>query len=846
VTQSNLTRDEARERARLLSDLAYEVSLDLSEDDEETFRSETRLRFRCAEPGGSTFADFTARSIESIELNGRTIDLAAHDGTRLRLEGLGAENDLRIVARCGYRQDGTGMTRFVDPVDDAVYVYSDLEPMDAHKAFACFDQPDLKGTFAFTVRAPEGWTVLSNMAPQGEAEPQDHARVWRFGITPEIPTYITAVVAGPLYGARGRAGDIELGVYCRASLGQHLDTEEILDITRRGFEFFERAFDYPYPFDKYDQVFVPNYMAGAMENAGCVTFNEHYVFRSRETEVVHERRAETILHEMAHMWFGDLVTMRWWNDLWLNESFASYASVLAVVAATRFREGWTTFAETEKHWAYRQDQLPTTHPIVAEIPDVESVHLNFDGITYAKGASVLKQLVAWVGEDRFLEGTRRYFRRHEFGNAELDDFLGALEEVSGRDLHAWSKEWLEAAGVNTLRPELVESDGRLESVRIVQSAPEEWPTIRSHRLAVGLYDREGEGLVLRRRVELDVVGRETEISELAGEATPDLLLLNDGDMTFAKVRLDDRSLAALGERLSELPDSLARAVCWTAAWDMTRDGELAAREYLRLVLLHAEREPKVGLVQTLLGQAASAIHAYGDPANAPAAMQALADAALGALDRAEAGSDHQLTWARAFADAARSDEHLALLAAILEGSSSYEGLEVDTEFRWYLVRALAAKGRLEQDGIEAELERDPTDAGRRRAAAARAARPTQAAKAEAWRTILEDTTLPLAYLSEVMGGFQQPGQLDVLAPYVAPFFDAVPGVWETRDLRVSLGFGRYMYPHQVVSEDTVRATDAYLDGRDVPGPIRRMLLEGRDGIVRAIRARAVDAAAGDA
>jgi aminopeptidase N len=843
MAQSNLTRDEARARAGLLSDVTYEISIDLAEAEAETFRSDTRLRFRCAQPGAASFVDLTARSIESIQLNGRTLDPSVHEGSRLRLENLAAQNELRVVARCEYRHDGTGMTRFVDPVDDAVYVYSDLEPMDAHKAFACFDQPDLKGTFAFTVRAPEAWTVLSNMSPDGEPEPTDGARVWRFGITPVIPTYITAVVAGPMFAANGRAGDIELGVYCRASLGRHLDADEILEITRQGFEFFERAFDYPYPFQKYDQVFVPNYMAGAMENAGCVTFNEHYVFRSRETEVVHERRAETILHEMAHMWFGDLVTMRWWNDLWLNESFASYASVLALVAGTRFREGWTTFAETEKHWAYRQDQLPTTHPIVAEIPDVESVHLNFDGITYAKGASVLKQLVAWVGEERFLEGTRAYFRAHEFGNAELDDFLGALEEVSGRDLHAWSKEWLEAAGVNTLHPELQESDGRLESVRIVQTAPEDWPTLRSHRLGVGLYDRRSEGLVLRRRVELDLVGRETDIPELAGESVPDLLLLNDGDMTFAKVRLDERSLATLGEDLSRLPDSLARAVCWTAAWDMTRDGELPAREYLRLVILHAEREPKVGLVQTLLNQALSAIHAYGDPANAPGALQALAEAALGALDRAEAGSDHQLTWARAFADAARSDEHLALLEAVLDGSSSYEGLEVDTELRWYLVRALAARGRLDQAGIDAELERDPTDTGRRRAGAAMAARPTEAAKAEAWRTILEDTSRPLAHLGDMMSGFQQLGQVELLEPYVAPFFDALPGVWENRDLRYMLGFGRSMYPHQVVSEDTVRATDAYLEHRDVPGPVRRMLLEGRDGIVRAIRARAVDAGA---
>jgi aminopeptidase N len=840
----NLTRDEAVERGRLIADPRYEVILDLAGDDEDGFDSTTVVRFRCTEPGASSFLDLVARSVSSIILNGREVPLEAFARTRVTLDGLQAENEVRIQARCFYQHDGTGMTRFVDPVDGAIYRNSDFEPYDARKGYACFDQPDIKGTFVFEVLAPEGSTVLSNMPPVAEPDDEMGVRRWRFAETLRIPSYITAVVEGPFHQVRDRHGEIDLGLFCRDSLAAFLDADELMEITKQGFDFYQKAFGYPYPFAKYDQVFVPDYTAGAMENAGCVTFNEHYIFRSRETDAVRERRADTVLHEMAHMWFGDLVTMKWWNDLWLNESFASFASVLALTNATRFKEAWATFAEVEKNWAYREDQLPTTHPIVADIPDVESVHLNFDGITYAKGASVLKQLVAWVGEDRFLEGMRGYFRRFEFANAELDDFLNALEEVSGRDLHAWSKEWLEAAGVNTLHAEAAGENGNLGSVQIVQTAPAEWPTIRPHRLAIGLYDAEGDaGLKLRRRVELDVTGERTEVPELAGEAVPDLLLVNDLDLTYAKVRLDERSLRTLDERLSGLPDALGRAVCWGATWDMTRDGELAAREYLRLVLRHAEQEPKVGLVQALQTQAVTAVEVLGDPANRNAAIDLLASDALETTRRAEAGSDHQLAWARTFISSARTPEHLDLVQGLLDGTEVIDGLKIDTELRWTLVRALAASGRAGEAEIAAELQRDATDAGKRRAAAARAARPTEEAKAEAWRAIVEDTQIPLAMATDMMRGFAQYGQEELLKPYVARYFEALGPVWENREFRFALVFGRQMYPHTIVSEETVAATDAYLEG-DVPAPIRRLLLEGRDGIQRALRARAVDAAAG--
>ncbi|MFN2591198.1 MAG: aminopeptidase N, partial [Actinomycetota bacterium] len=631
----------------------------------------------------------------------------------------------------------------------------------------------------------------------------------------------------------------------RQSLAEHLDPQELFEVTKQGFEFFESAYGYPYPFGKYDQVFAPEFTSGAMENAGCVIFNEAYIFRSRVTDAIRERRGDTILHEMAHMWFGDLVTMRWWSDLWLNESFASYMSVLAQSQATRWSDAWSTFAHTEKTWALRQDQLPTTHPIVADIPDVESIHLNFDGITYAKGAAVLRQLAAWVGEERFLDGVKAYVKRHEFGNAELADFLAALEEVSGRDLRAWSKEWLETAGVNTVRADFAVGDGGeaggFERFAVLQSPPESHPTLRRHRLAVGLYDLGEDGLVRRRRVELDARGHRTEVPDLVGESVPDLVLANDDDLTFAKVRLDPRSLATVVEHLGVMPDPLARAVCWTACWDMTRDAEMRAREYLRLVLRNAGGESRVTLLQNLLNQAASAVWVYGHVSNRDAASSELAEAALAATREADPGSDRQLAWVRAFIAEARSPQHLRLVEGLLQGDVPFEGLAVDTDLRWHVVRSLAAAGKGGQDGIERELERDPTDRGQRHAAAARAGLPSAEAKEAAWRLVVEDASQSVAMINEVIGGFQRFGQEPLLAPFAERFFDDVPKVWANRDLEVALSFGRGLYPHLIVEHSTVERTDAYLRNGDVPGPIRRLLLEGRDGVLRALRARETDA-----
>jgi aminopeptidase N len=844
---NNLTRDEAAERARLLTVASYDVELDLTDGaggpGEDTFATTTTIRFACVEPGATTHLDLTGPSVEQVLLNGETVD-APFDGNRLVLSGLAAENELVVRARGSYMRTGEGLHRFVDPVDGSVYLYTQFETFDAHRMYACFDQPDLKATFRLTVHAPREWVCISNGAVADRPR-EGEAGTWTFVETPRISTYITALVAGPYASVHDEHDGIPLGIYCRRSLVQHLDPEDLFTVTKQGFDFYHRVFGHRYPFGKYDQLFVPEFNAGAMENAGAVTFLEDYVFRSKVTDAAYERRAETVLHEMAHMWFGDLVTMRWWDDLWLNESFATYMSVLCQVEATKYTRGWTTFANTEKTWAYRQDQLPSTHPIAADIADIDAVKVNFDGITYAKGASVLKQLVAWVGQDAFLSALQSYFTAHEYDNTVLADLLGALEQASGRELGDWSREWLETAGVNTLRAALeTDGDGALTAFSVLQEAPEQWPTLRSHRVAVGFYDLVDGRLVRTHREELDVVGAKTDVPALVGRAQPDLVLVNDDDLTYAKIRLDERSLRTLTAHVGDFEESLPRALCWSSAWDMTRDAEMPARDYLATVLAGIGRESDIGVVQSLLRQAQSAITLFADPAWAPTGRAQLADAAHEAVLGSDPGSDLQLTWVRALGSVATSPEHVDLLRGLLDGSASVTGLQVDTDLRWHLLHRLVALGHAGDAEIDAELERDATAAGERQAATARAARPTDEAKDEAWRLAVEDDSVPNAVQGAVIGGFWSADQLPLLGRFVDRYFDAVGTVWETRTGEMAQNVAIGLYPALLVSPHVVERTDAYLASREVPPALKRLLLEGRDGVVRSLRARERDAAAG--
>jgi len=862
VIGENLSRDEARERAALLSVDGYDVSLDLrsavgesavgedSADGPRTFRSVTTIRFRCAEPGAASFADLIAPSVTAVSLNGKDLDPGeVFDGSRIQLEGLAADNELVVDAQCAYSRTGEGMHRFVDPEDGEVYLYTQYEPADSRRVFANFEQPDLKAPFRFEARAPEGWTAWSN----GVGELTDG--VWKFAETKPISTYITAVVAGPYHYVTdsysrtfedGTTLEIPLGAMCRKGLAPHFDSDDVFLVTKQGLDFFHDHFDYPYPFGKYDQAFVPEYNLGAMENPGLVTFREEFIFRGKVTQASYEGRANVILHEMAHMWFGDLVTMEWWDDLWLKESFADFMGTFSLVGATRFTDGWITFANRRKAWAYRADQLPSTHPITADIRDLQDAKLNFDGITYAKGASVLKQLVAYVGQDAFLEGARRYFKRNAYGNTRLGDLLSVLEETSGRDMAAWARSWLQTAGVNSLTPQvLLNPEGRIAELSVLQEAAESHPELRPHRVAVGLYRRSPDGALERyARAEVDVDGPRTLVEELVGADAPELILANDDDLTYCKIRFDEGSLTTLRDRLGDLSDPLARALCWSALWNLTRDALMPARDFIDLVLRFAGRESDIGVLQMLHAWANSALTYYVAPDWRPEGDRLLAEGALSELRLAEPGSQHQLTWARFFATLASSEADLQLLAGLLEGTAKIDGLEVDQELRWAFLEPLAAHGVADESALAAELARDDTASGKRHQVRRLAARPSAAVKAQAWAAVVESDALSNALVEATIAGFAQPSQRELLAPYATTYFDAIERVWAERSIQIGMDVVKGLFPALQDSQETLDATDAWLTAHEDAAPaLRRLVLEARDDLARGLRGQACDGAA---
>jgi aminopeptidase N len=840
----NLTREEARERAALITVTSYQVDLDLTRGDA-TFGSQCVIRFSCASPGAGTFIDLTAPAVRTITLNGRPLTPAAFGGERIALADLTAENVVVVDAECAYSRSVEGLHRFVDPADGNVYLYSQLETFDAHRLYACFDQPDLKASYELSVTAPAGWHVVSNMAPDSDEEVagpagSEAAHRWRFPATPAMSTYFTHVSAGPYHVARDEYDGIPLGIYCRQSLAEYLDPDELFTTTKQGFDFFHSLFGSRYPFGKYDQLFVPEFKAGAMENAGAVTLLEGFVFRSRVTDTDREVRGYTILHEMAHMWFGDLVTMRWWDDLWLNESFATWAGTLAASEATQWTSAWTSFAQGFKAWAYRQDQLSSTHPIAADIPDIRAVEVNFDGITYAKGASVVKQLVAYVGRENFLAGVRKYFAAHAWGNATLSDLLAALEETSGRDLGAWSREWLETAGVNTLRPAYALDDaGRFSSFEVLQEAAAAHPVLRSHRIAIGLYSLSEGTLTRTKRIEVDIAGAATAIPELVGVPRPDLVLVNDDDLSYAKIRLDGHSLRTLVSSIGMFGQSLPATLCWAAAWDMCRDGEMAARDYVQLVLAGVSSVADISVVQVLLRLAALAARTFADPAWRAAGLEQMARSLRKLAESAPAGSDTQLAYMRAFTGVATSAPDLAFLAALLDGSAVLEGLSVDTDLRWSLLRRLVSRGSAGEAEIAAELAKDATDAGERNAAACRAALPTPSAKAAAWES-LAGGELTLAAFRAVLGGFADADQPELTEPYRERYFAMVGDVWQDWSAAMAQDFVTGIYASFELTMDTVAATDAYIAASQPSAALERLLSEGRDDVVRALRCQERD------
>ncbi|MEU4296130.1 aminopeptidase N [Kitasatospora aureofaciens] len=848
----NLSREEAQQRAGVLAVDGYLVRLDVTsalDPAAATFRSTTTITFRCSQPGAGTFLDLLAPAVRSVTLNGRELDPAtAYDGARVHVDGLAAENVLTVEADCAYSRTGEGLHRFVDPVDGETYLYTHYEPADARRVFANFEQPDLKAPFTFTVTAPAAWDVRSNAAHEA-VRTEGGTRTWEFAPTAPISTYLTAVVAGPYHVVNdhysrelpdGTALEIPLAALCRKSLAPHFDAEEILGVTKLGLDFFHEEFDYPYPFGKYDQAFVPEYNIGAMENPGCVTFKEEFVFRSKVTDAAYEARANVVLHEMAHMWFGDLVTPRWWDDLWLKESFADFMGSYALIGArTRYSSAWVTFANQRKAWAYRQDQFPTTHPITADIRDLEDAKLNFDGITYAKGASVLKQLVAYVGSEAFFEGARRYFKRHAFGNTELGDLLDVLEETSGRDLKSWAAAWLQTAGVNALTPQVTtDAEGRITELAVLQDG--EVP--RPHRIAVGLYDRDADGALLcTERIELDVTGARTVVAEAVGRRRPDLVLLNDEDLTYCKIRFDADSLETLRTGLGDIRDELARALAWSAVWNLTRDGLMPARDYVALVLRFAGQEGNIGVLQSLHAQSKTAVDLYAAPEWRAEGARKLADGALNELRAAVPGSDHQLAWARFLAQTAGGAEHLGLVRGLLAGSARIDGLEVDQELRWSLWLALAAAGQATDEELAGELAGDNTAGGKRQYTQCLAARPTPEAKAAAWSAVTDSDELPSALVEANSAGFAIPAQRDLTALYAAPYFKLLERVWAERTIEIAMRIVSGFFPIAQTNEQTLAEADAWLDGHPQAAPaLRRLVLERRDDLARALRAQACD------
>lgn len=842
---NNLSRAEAADRSAHLKIHNYEVTLDVTTGDN-TFYSKSKVTFACSKPGYSTFIDAVGKRLISATLNGKSIDSSEFTGQSLFLKDLQAENELVVEVEAIYSKTGEGLQRSVDPVDNEVYLYSQGETAFIRNMYPCFDQPDLKATFDFTVIAPSHWEVISNN-PVKNKSVVDGKNKWEFTRTPVMSTYITAVVAGPyahVHDEYNGKKKIPMGIYCRKSLFQHLDAEEIFNVTKQGFEYFERVFGLAYAFEKYDQIAVVDFNWGAMENAGCVTFREELlVFRSKVTERMYNARANTILHEMAHMWFGNLVTMKWWDDLWLNESFAEWSSYLALVEATRFKNSWAGFNAERKNWAYRQDQLSSTHPIAADMVDIETVKANFDGITYAKGASVLHQLVAHVGRENFISGLQVYFAKHAYKNTTLKDLLDELEAKSGRSLDNWVATWLQTAGVNTLRPEVKLSGDTYDSIAIKQEPPlipAGSNEKRPHRLAVGLYDLKGSSLERRTSVELDVTGELTSVDKLKGEKVADLLLINDRDLSYAKIRFDQRSIETLKFHLGKLNDNLSRALCWSAAWDMLRDAEISASDFIDIAIAGLPGEDDITTVTALGNQLTSAVEIYAAPKNRDALREKIATIIGELLDKAKPGSDFQLQFARVFASMAHTQDQGKKIRELLDGKLS--GLTIDADLRWHLLISLVERGLAGVNEIDAELQRDNTLTGQLAHERCMAALPDLEAKERAFKKATENFEISNWMRLSAIQGFARPLHRDFHAKFIERYFGLILDIYNTKSYEDSSNIIDLLFPSYVVSNETLAKTDAWLNstGKDAHPTLRRHVMEAKDALVRALKVQSVD------
>ena len=841
----NLTRTEAEDRARHLAIDTYRVHLDLTQG-REYFSARTHVTFTCTNQGYTTFIDVAANEITSATLNGADIDISNFDGESLVIPNLSLQNELVVTAKMPYSKVGEGLQLSVDPVDDEAYLYSMGETAHIRKMYPCFDQPDLKAVYTLSVDAPAHWEVISNSPAASSQVEGDKKRV-EFAPTPRISTYITALVAGPyahLHDEYRGKKTVPLGLYARKSLAEFMDPDDVFLLTKQGFAYFEEVFGIEYPFEKYDQIAVVDYNWGAMENSGCVTFLEELlVFRSKVTDRMFERRAHVILHEMAHMWFGNLVTMKWWNDLWLNESFAEWASALALSECTRFKESWTGFNIDSKNWAYDQDQLVTTHPIITDPQDIETAAANFDGISYAKGASVLAQLVHYCGREKFLQGLRNYFKKHAWGNTTLDDLLNALTEASGRDLTPWVDTWLRTAGVNTLRPEItLDANGsHYASVVVKQEAPTVpagSKELRPHTLAIGLFDIQGDRVVRRSSTPLNIDGALTQVPSLAGQPVADLLLINDGDLSYGKWRLDDRSIQTLRTHLGKIDDSLARALCWSAAWDMVRDAEISTTEWIDIALSGIEGETHISSITGAGQKIALTIEDYAAPENRAALKERAADSIYRTLQASAPGSDKQLQLVKIFGALAITQSQLSKLKEIFEGSLN--GLLLDNDLRWSIAISLVEAGAYGESDLKKLLDADNTIPGNAAYKRGLAAIPTLDSKKQTWDEIYKVETGTQVRQS-LMLGFKRPSHRELQAHFVDRYFDTLLKTWEDHGFEMAGDIVKAMYPCNIISEEVVSKTDAWVSShKDAPAAMVRFLLENRDQMARALRAQARD------
>jgi aminopeptidase N len=841
MAAAEITRAETARRARLVRVRSYEVALDFTTGAQK-FGSVATIRFDCAEPGAATYVDLVAATVREVVLNGTALDPAAvcADG-RVTLPDLAASNELVIRADCAYTHSGTGMHRSADSADGRVYVYGKFTPAHARYAYACFEQPDMKAPFTFTVTVPAGWAVLSNQNPATERSAGDSKTV-RFPPTPPLPTFCTTVVAGDYHVVTSshttRDGrEIPLVLACRASLAAYLDAAAIFGLTGQGLDFYEELLGCPYPYAKYGHAFVPEFSAGATEDPGCVLVSEMFLSRGKVTAALAELRTMVILHEMAHMWFGDLVTARWWDDLWLSESFAEFCGHDACVRLGLYPEAWSTFSVSRKAWGFAQDRLPSTHPVAADAATLSAAMANFDGISYAKGASVLRQLTGYVGEENFFAGIRDYIAAHAYGSARLPDLLSAIGAHTGKDLAAWSKAWLETAGVNTLRCEFgTGAAGELTSFAITQEAPPGHPVLRPHRVSIGLYERDERGVSRVRSAEAEVAGARTRVPALDGTPQPDLILVNDDDREYVLARFDPRSLRTVTAAVGELADPLARAACWNALLDMVSQAELAVPDFAAALAAGVRLEPSVARAQALLAQARPVIEQLAGPADAVAAKERLACVAATMLGAAEPGGDHQLAWAQLLSWTAVSGAQLDLVAGLLDGGVDVPGLPVDTELRWSLLRRLAAMERAGDAAIDAELTRDQTEAGRRHATACRAAIPSAAHKEAGW-SLLASGTLGPESVRLTARAFMLPEHAALLAPYAAAYLPTLAAVWDRHGEHLRALLGELLFPYPVVSADLLAALDEFAAARPADPGLARLLAELRDTGSRALRSR---------